>query len=295
MTYVNSGAYNNSFIHRSVPAFIFQGGGYDVVNNQITAIPANAPVVGEHVLSNIRGTLAMALSTGPNSGTNQWFFNEIDNSALLDGTSDGGPFTAFGTVANAASLAVMDLVSKVPVPNPSPFSAPFNQIPLINYTEGNEVTLSNLVTVNSITQLTQTFAAWQAAYFTKTELSNVNYSGPGATPQNDGVPNLLKYLYDIDPARPMNATDRTALPVLEETTISGKPTLTLTYRQYALKTGITVNVQTSTNLRTWTTLASPTIVQTGNDATTTEGDPIRQVQIPATGTALFIRLNVTQP
>src|SRR5581483_4995117 len=27
-----SGAYNNSFIHRSVPGFVFQGGGYKFVN-----------------------------------------------------------------------------------------------------------------------------------------------------------------------------------------------------------------------------------------------------------------------
>lgn len=28
LAYVNSGAFNNSFIHRSIPGFIIQGGGY---------------------------------------------------------------------------------------------------------------------------------------------------------------------------------------------------------------------------------------------------------------------------
>src|SRR3989338_5688060 len=45
MNYVNSGAYNNSFIHRSVPGFIIQGGGYRWGNNVAYAIAQNSPVV----------------------------------------------------------------------------------------------------------------------------------------------------------------------------------------------------------------------------------------------------------
>ena len=40
LTYVNSGNYNKSFIHRSVPGFVFQGGGYYVDGNgAVNAIP----------------------------------------------------------------------------------------------------------------------------------------------------------------------------------------------------------------------------------------------------------------
>ena len=45
-------------------------------------------------------------------------------------------------------------------------------------------------------------------------------------------------------------------------------------------------------MKTWTTVSNPTIVQTGTDSA---GDPIEQVQVPATGSAQFIRLNVIQP
>ena len=38
MNYVNSGAYNNSFIHRSVPGFIIQGGGYTWSDTGASAI-----------------------------------------------------------------------------------------------------------------------------------------------------------------------------------------------------------------------------------------------------------------
>jgi len=137
------------------------------------------------------------------------------------------------------------------------------------------------------------FSGWEAIY---------SFSSPAtATPESDGVPNLLKYLYDINPTTPISATDRAALPTVGTTATY----LTLTYRQYDLETGITVNVQTSPDLQTWTTVAVATmpnpvileagvsIVQTGNDSTT--GDPIIQARIPLTGTRQFIRLNVTQP
>ena len=61
LSYVASGAYVNSFIHRSVPGFIIQGGGYgwDSSVNRVYNIPANAPVVNEFSSSrsNLRGTI----------------------------------------------------------------------------------------------------------------------------------------------------------------------------------------------------------------------------------------------
>jgi hypothetical protein len=71
--------------------------------------------------------------------------------------------------------------------------------------------------------------------------------------------------------------------------------LTLTYRQYAYASGVTVHVQTSSDLQTWQTVDPPDLnQQVGNDAVT--GDPIMEVGVMATGTdRLFIRLNVTSP
>jgi len=116
---------------------------------------------------------------------------------------------------------------------------------------------------------------------------------PAATPENDGVPNLLKYLYDINPSSPMTAADRAALPTLGMTTIGGTTYLTLTYQQDAALTGVTINVQTSPDLQTWTTVSPPDLSQqVGTDS----GDPIMEVGVKATGaTKQFIRLNVTMP
>jgi len=114
-----------------------------------------------------------------------------------------------------------------------------------------------------------------------------------ATPENDGIANLLKYTFDIDPSSPMSATDYTALPTLGMTTTGGTEYLTLTYRQYALATGITVNVQTSPDLRTWTTQSSTVFSQVSTDPNT--GDPIMEAEVPFSGTTEFMRLNVTSP
>ncbi|MCY7388722.1 MAG: peptidylprolyl isomerase [Burkholderiales bacterium] len=62
LTYVNSGAYRNSFVHRSVPSFVIQGGGFawDETTNMVVFVPTLAPVVNEFSVarSNKRGTIA---------------------------------------------------------------------------------------------------------------------------------------------------------------------------------------------------------------------------------------------
>ncbi|MDQ6759362.1 MAG: peptidylprolyl isomerase [Acidobacteriota bacterium] len=151
LKYVDRGAYNNSLIHRSVPGFIIQGGGFQLQNHAPVAIPQDAPVVNEYSVSNTRGTLAMAkLGSDPNSATNQWFFNLTDNSQNLN--NQNGGFTVFGRVLNAAGLAVMDKIAAVPVPSPGPFASPFDQIPLFNY-GGGTVQDENFVLVLSVTRL----------------------------------------------------------------------------------------------------------------------------------------------
>ena len=130
----------------------------------------------------------------------------------------------------------------------------------------------------------QTFSQWEAQYPTLTDKS------PTGTPQNDGIPTLFKYLCNIDPTRPMSSNDRAALPNLKADASIATQKLTLTYRQYALLTGTTVSVQTSSDLQTWTTLSNPTIVPAGVDPNT--GEPLMQVQVPFSGDKLFIRLYV---
>jgi acetyl esterase/lipase len=135
--------------------------------------------------------------------------------------------------------------------------------------------------------ITLNFTNWASSYSLA--------GGPADMPENDGVPNLEKYLFGINPSAPMSAADRAALPTVGTTKISGTTYLTLTYRQYALETGVTVAVQSSTNLQTWTTDTNPgdQPQPTGNTDSVT-GDPFMQARVPFVGPRKFIRLSVTQ-
>ena len=63
LAYVNSAKFNNSFIHRSVPGFIIQGGGFtwDNTASSVATVVKNPPVVNEFspTRSNVRGTIAI--------------------------------------------------------------------------------------------------------------------------------------------------------------------------------------------------------------------------------------------
>jgi cyclophilin family peptidyl-prolyl cis-trans isomerase len=113
-SYLNTGSYTNSFIHRSIPGFIVQGGGYTYNNSTLTTIPSNPPVQNEFSTqrSNLRGTIAMAkLGNNPNSATNQWFFNLADNSSNLN--NQNGGFTVFGQALGASDLTTIDAIAAV--------------------------------------------------------------------------------------------------------------------------------------------------------------------------------------
>ena len=173
MSYVNKGAYNNSIFHRSVPGFIIQGGGYNLVNHAPVATPQSAPVKNEKNVTNARGTIAMAkLGTDPNSATNQWFFNLAANGSNLD--NQNGGFTVFGHIANNSGLAVMDNIAKQPVYN---FTSPFDQLPLQNY-KGGTVQDANFLLVNSIVQLPFVTPAGVTSASTFAQ-SNTNGIAPG--------------------------------------------------------------------------------------------------------------------
>ena len=140
MNYVNDGDFANTFIHRSVPGFVIQGGGFKYVDGAVDPVPKDPPVVNEPGISNLRGTIAMAkLSGNPDSATNQWFINLGDNSEELD--DNNGGFTVFGQVMGNG-MEVIDAIAALEVWT---FSAPFEEIPLINYNGVDTVTDEFLV------------------------------------------------------------------------------------------------------------------------------------------------------
>jgi len=133
LDYVQNGEYTDSFVHRSVPNFVVQGGGFRTdLNAVISTIPTNPSVVNEPVFSNLRGSISMAkLGNDPNSATSQWFINLADNSGNLD--AENGGFTVFGEVTGNG-MSVVDSLAALPR---FAFQAPLNELPLQNFTDAD--------------------------------------------------------------------------------------------------------------------------------------------------------------
>ena len=153
-----NGQLASSFVHRSVPGFIIQGGGYlgtvdpaHPANVLVTQVLAFPPIQNEPGISNKRGTIAMAkLSGQPNSATCEWFINLADNGGPpnnLD-TQNGG-FTVFGRVVNNG-MTVADAIAALPRFNAG---APFDTLPLRNYTSPNPIMVPNLVSIPEIVRI----------------------------------------------------------------------------------------------------------------------------------------------
>jgi cyclophilin family peptidyl-prolyl cis-trans isomerase len=105
-TYMNSGRYTNSIIHRSIDNFVIQGGGFTVNNGVINNVATQAAITGEFnaARGNIKGTMSMAHTGDPNSGTSQWFINLKTNSDLDD--FNGKRHTVFGRVVGNGQTVV---------------------------------------------------------------------------------------------------------------------------------------------------------------------------------------------
>lgn len=109
LTYVKSEQYNQTLFHRVIAGFMIQGGGYDTNMRQKATMP---PIKNEadNGLSNLRGTIAMARTSNPNSATSQFFINVVDNRFLDHGARDAG-YAVFGKVTSG--MEVVDAIAGV--------------------------------------------------------------------------------------------------------------------------------------------------------------------------------------
>lgn len=145
LRYADNDLYDNTVIHRSVPGFVIQGGGFEFPG--LDAIDTFDPIQNEPGISNTRGTIAMAkLGGDPNSATSQWFFNLANNAGNLD--NQNGGFTVFGRVLGNG-MAVADAIAALPTED---LGGAFNEIPLRNYT-GGDPTADNVVLFQTITRV----------------------------------------------------------------------------------------------------------------------------------------------
>ncbi|HOE97679.1 MAG TPA: peptidylprolyl isomerase [Candidatus Sumerlaeota bacterium] len=108
VNYALNDFYESTIFHRVIPDFMIQGGGY--LPDLSEKGGSQGPIVNEwqNGLKNERGTIAMArLGRQPNSATNQFFINTVDN-PFLDQPNDGAGYAVFGRVIEG-----MDVVDKI--------------------------------------------------------------------------------------------------------------------------------------------------------------------------------------
>ncbi len=161
LKYVDRGDYNGSIIHRSRPGFIVQGGGWTVRNNDAQAFTNTFPAIPLQTgLPNLRGTLAMARTSDPNSATSEWFFNLVDNRSTLDATGPGTGYAVFGQIVGSGGLQTIDAIAGLPTTTTDTFPGdsggqgqqPIPTLPVLNWDTQTKppVTASNYVYVNSV-------------------------------------------------------------------------------------------------------------------------------------------------
>ncbi len=147
LVYVNSQRYDSTIIHRSTvynpsDIQIVQGGGYLLSGSSVLAVATDPPIILESgTFTNVRGTIAMARGSAPDSATSQYFFN-LQNNPALDGN-----YAVFGNVVGSAGLAFLDAIGGVPVYDASVQLGPaFSELPLTN----PSLAPSSLVVINSV-------------------------------------------------------------------------------------------------------------------------------------------------
>ncbi len=157
--YMAANAYNGSLIHRSIPRFMLQGGGFYLKNggptNQWISVPKRFDLFNEPGISNTRGTIAMAkLGGNPDSATSQWFINTgVNNPENLDYQNSG--FTVFGEVVGSRGMQVADAINNLSTTSTTISiegmgSSSMGDIPLLNG-GGASLTMNNAVRIDFVT------------------------------------------------------------------------------------------------------------------------------------------------
>ena len=108
--YVEDGYYDGLCFHRIIRGFMIQGGGLDSTGEYRETRDPIA-IESQNGLKNVRGAIAMARASDPNSATSQFFINTVNNDNLDYPSFDGYGYTVFGLVISG--MEVVDAIEAV--------------------------------------------------------------------------------------------------------------------------------------------------------------------------------------
>ncbi len=106
LQYVRDQHYDGTVFHRVIGNFVIQGGGY-LPDGTEKPVRGGVPNESGNGLSNRRGTVALARTGDPHSGTSQFYVNVTDNIALDPSPTRWG-YAVFGRVVEG-----MDVVERI--------------------------------------------------------------------------------------------------------------------------------------------------------------------------------------
>jgi PKD repeat protein len=146
--------------------------------------------------------------------------------------------------------------------NPNPtriFTAPGTYRARLTVTDTNGNTAMGIVTIDA----QSTFDLWRTAKFLPGELSNTNVSGTAADADLDGVNNRFEYALGLEPK--LRNTSTNGLP---RAGISNG-VFTLTYTRLKVASDVSLSVETSSDLQTWTPATPARVTDDGLTETIT--------------------------
>jgi peptidyl-prolyl cis-trans isomerase A (cyclophilin A) len=110
LKYVDAKHYDGTIFHRVIGNFMIQGGGFTADMKQ-KPTREGIKLESKNGLKNDRGTIAMARTAIPDSGTAQFFINVVDNAMLNHPQPDGHGYAVFGKVVKG--LETVDTIKAV--------------------------------------------------------------------------------------------------------------------------------------------------------------------------------------
>lgn len=158
---------------------------------------------------------------------------------------------------------------------PGPAISNSNQQPIMN-----SLTLLLTVCLSTTPLFADNFSNWASDEFELEELSDATITAPEADPDGDGMINLLEYAFGTDPLYP-DRSDATFSPKFE----GGK--LVLEFNRDTEKSDLTVSVEMSNDLLTWSPVSSELL-------SVRKGIEKRRAVIDLSQRG-FLRLRITRP
>ncbi|MEY2731009.1 MAG: Peptidyl-prolyl cis-trans isomerase precursor [Pseudomonadota bacterium] len=116
LDYANAGFYRPTIFHRVVKDFVVQAGGYTAgALGPVIKTPTSPAIALEsnNGLKNVKGSIAMARTSDPNSATTQFYINTVDNPSLDYKSPTEPGYAVFGAVVTG--LDVIERLNAVPV------------------------------------------------------------------------------------------------------------------------------------------------------------------------------------